>query len=127
MRAAEEPGVEQWLDAQPPESIWTTTITIFEVRFGLNLLARGRRRERLDRAFSRAIADALGGRVLPFDEPAADAAAEFAAERRRTGNPVEIRDVQIAGIVTARRAALATRNRRHFEGFSIPLIDPWKS
>src|SRR5207249_3867438 len=43
MRVAGEPAVERWLDSQPPEAIWTTTITIFEIRFGLALLAPGRR------------------------------------------------------------------------------------
>src|SRR5207249_7769927 len=55
MRIATEPAVERWFDAQPPESIWTTTITIFEIRFGLALLEAGRRRDRLQDAFDVAI------------------------------------------------------------------------
>jgi len=125
MRAADEPNVERWFDAQPPDSVWTTTITIFEIRFGLTLLARGRRRDRLEAAFARAIDEVLDGRVLPFDRPAAETAAALAAERQRSGRPIEIRDVQIAGIAKARRATLATRNIRHFEGLGIGLVDPW--
>ena len=127
MRAADEPAVESWLDAQPPESVWTTTITVFEIRFGLTLLARGRRRARFEAAFERAIDDVLGGRVLAFDRTAAEAAAAIAAERRRIGRPVDIRDVQIAGIAAARKATLATRNTRHFEGLGIALVNPWKA
>ena len=41
MRVAADPAVEHWFDAQPPESVWTTTITIFEIRFGLALLKPG--------------------------------------------------------------------------------------
>jgi predicted nucleic acid-binding protein len=125
MRTADEPEVESWLDAQPIESVWTTAITVFEVRFGLALLARGRRRDRLAAAFSRAIDDVLGGRVLPFDQSAAETAAAIAAERRRVGRPVEIRDLQIAGIAKARKARLATRNIRHFENLGVALVDPW--
>lgn len=44
---------------------------------------------------------------------------------RRAGRPVEIRDLQIAGIVAARRATLATRNTRHFGDLGIALVDPW--
>jgi toxin FitB len=60
-----------------------------------------------------------------LDRQPADIAGRLAAERRRAGRPVEIRDVQIAGITAARRARLATRNLRHFEGLGLALVDPW--
>jgi hypothetical protein len=126
MRIAVEPAVEQWFDAQSPESVWTTTVTVFEIRFGLALLAPGRRRDRLHDAFDIAIADILGGRVLPFDRTAAETAAGIAARQRQIGRLVEIRDVQIAGIAVARKATLATRNTRHFENLGIVLVDPWQ-
>jgi predicted nucleic acid-binding protein len=125
MLVSVEPAVERWFDAQPPESVWTTTITIFEIRFGLALLAPGRRRDRLYDAFERAIDEILGGRVLPFDRTAAETAATIAAAQRQAGRPVEIRDVQIAAIAVARKATLATRNTRHFVNLGIVLADPW--
>src|SRR5690349_7817911 len=112
MRASVEPAVERWFDAQLPESVWTTTVTIFEIRFGLALLAPGHRRDRLHDAFDRAIDEILGGRVLSFDRPAAEIAATIAVRQRQAGRPVEIRDVHIAGIAAARKASLATRNTR---------------
>ena len=116
-----------WLDRQPPESIWTTSITIFEVRFGLEILAAGQRRRRLEEAFDRMLEEDFEGRVVFFDNAAAQAAGRIAAERRRAGRTIEIRDVQIAGIGVARRAAIATRNLRHFEGLGPELIDPWSA
>jgi predicted nucleic acid-binding protein len=91
----------------------------------LEILASGRRRRLLEEAFAGALADDLEGRILPFDDGAAEAAATIAAARRRAGRSIEIRDVQIAGIAAARRAAIATRNLRHFEGLGLTLIDPW--
>jgi toxin FitB len=126
MRIAVEPAVERWFDAQSPESVWTTTVTVFEIRFGLALLAPGRRRDRLHDAFDIAIDEILGGRVLPFDRTAAETASGIAARQRQIGRPVEIRDVQIAGIAAARKATLATRNTRHFENLGIVLVDPWQ-
>ena len=120
-----EPAVERWFDAQPPESVWTTTITIFEICFGLALLTPGRRRDQLQNAFDVAMDEILGGRVLPFDRTAAEAAAAIAAQQRQVGRPVEIRDVQIAGIAAARNATVATRNTRHFLDLGIELVDPW--
>jgi hypothetical protein len=125
MQRRADPAVVAWLDEQPTESVWTTSITVFEVRFRLLLLADGRRRRHLERAFAAVLDEDFEGRVLPFDLSAAHAAAAIAASRRRRGRPVEIRDVQIAGIAAARKATLATRNTRHFEGLGLRLIDPW--
>lgn len=120
-----DPIVMTWLNAQPAESIWTTSITVFEVRMGLELLAAGRRRSTLENAFTKMLEEDFEGRVLPFDSAAAEAAGRIAAERRRAGRPVEIRDLQIAGIAAARRASIATRNVRHFQGLDLVVIDPW--
>lgn len=125
MRRDPEAAVVSWLDNQPAESIWTTSITVFEVRTGLELLEPGRRRQQLEKTFEELLADELEGRVQSFDKAAAIAAGTIAAQRQSAGRSLEIRDVQIAGIATARRASLATRNTRHFDGLGIDLLDPW--
>jgi len=125
MQSSPDPAIVVWLDRQPPESVWTTAVTVFEVRFGLEFLATGRRCRQLEEAFVGALAEDFEGRVLPFDHSAAQAAAPMAAARRRAGRTLEIRDLQIAGIAAARKATLATRNVRHFEGFGLAVVDPW--
>lgn len=125
MRLNPDPAVVAWLDDQPAESVWTTSVTVFEVRFGLQTLEGGRRRRHLERAFDDLLRVDLQGRIQPFDGSAATAAAGVAAEQRRLGRTVEIRGVQIAGIASVRRATLATRNLRHFEGVGVSLVDPW--
>jgi toxin FitB len=114
-----------WLDRAAPESVWTTTISIFELRYGIELLPAGRRRTHLEREFARVIDTDLQGQVLGFDENAAASAGLIAAVRRQNSHPIEIRDTLIAGIVTSRQADFATRNVRHFEDLDIRLIDPW--
>jgi predicted nucleic acid-binding protein len=125
MRERPDDLVRAWLDTLPSESVWTTAITVFEIRFGIARLAPGRRRERLDAAFTSLLHHELDGRILSFDEAAAGEAAGIAAAARAAGRPVEVQDLQIAGIVRARRATLATRNIRHFDDAGIPLADPW--
>jgi toxin FitB len=127
MRSEPDQVVVRWLDALPPESLWTTAITVFEVRLGLEILAVGQRRRLLEAAFAAALEEDFAGRVLPFDQEAAQAAGRLAAERRRAGRSVEIRDVQIAGIARARKSALATRNLRHFDGLGLEVLDPWSA
>ena len=125
MRTAPELPVVAWLDRQPAESIWITSVTLFEARLGWALLPKGKRRQTLESAFTRLLEDDLENRVLDFDSAAATEAATLAANRQIAGRPVDIRDTQIAGIALARRAAIATRNVRHFSDLKISVIDPW--
>ena len=125
MRTAPEASVVAWLDRQPAESVWMTSITLFEARLGLALLPAGRRRQALEAAFARLLIEDLENRVLDFDSAAAIEVASLAAAREKNGRPVDMRDTQIAGIVIARRATLATRNARHFADLKISIVDPW--
>lgn len=125
MREVPERPVVEWLDRQAAESIWITSITLFEARLGLALLPKGRRRKALESAFDKLLVEDLEGRVLDFDQPAAEAAAQLAAGRQRAGHTIDMRDTQIAGIVVARRAELATRHVRHFSDLNVDVINPW--
>jgi len=125
MRQVPEAQVVEWLDRQPAESVWITSITLFEARLGLALLPKGRRQQTLEAAFARLLEEDLENRVLDFDSTAATAAASLAAARQKAGRPVDMRDTQIAGIALARRATLATRNVQHFRDLNVPVVDPW--
>jgi predicted nucleic acid-binding protein len=127
MQNVPDPSVVEWLDRQPAESVWITSITLFEARLGLALLPSGRRRQALELAFEKLLAEDLEERVLDFDSSAAGAAAALAAERQRTGRTVDMRDTQIAGIVIARRAPLATRNVKHFADLTAEVVNPWEA
>lgn len=48
-----------------------------------------------------------------------------AADRQKAGRAVDLRDTLIAGIALARRATIATRNTKHFEGLDVPVVNPW--
>lgn len=125
MSSAPEKAVVRWLDRQPAESIWISTVTLFEVLLGIGRLPAGRRRRELQAGFDSLLQDDLENRVLDFDTAAAAEAARLAVERERKGRPVDVRDTFIAGIALARRATLATRNIRHFQDLSVPVVDPW--
>lgn len=125
MRPEPEARIAAWLDLQPPESAWITSITLFEIRMGLALLPEGRRRQTLETELTRVLEADLENRILPFDDSAATEAAALAAKRQLAGRPVDFRDTQIAGIVLARRAVLATRNVRHFADLAAQVVNPW--
>jgi predicted nucleic acid-binding protein len=125
MRRNVDSKIRDWLDSQPPESMWVTAITVFEVRLGIEILAKGRRRKQLEEDFVQTIAEDFDGRVLDLDQAAAERAAALCAERRLRGQPIDMRDTLIAGIAVSRRAQLATRNVRHFDDLEVAVIDPW--
>lgn len=127
MRSEPEDAVVRWLDRQPPESVWTTSITVFEARFGIALLPQGKRRRNLEQSFAGLLQEDLENRILDFDGAAAGEAAALAATRQKAGRPVDFRDTQIAGIALSRHASIATRNVQHFHGLKISVVDPWKT
>ena len=127
MRRSADSNVVAWLDRQPRTSVWTTSITVLEIEFGLRILPTGKRRTLLMAAFESLRSNQIGGRVASFDSSAAHHAGELMASRHKKGRPVELRDTMIAGIVLSRRATLATRNTPHFADLSATVINPWLS
>ena len=117
--------VVAWLDKQARSSMWITSVTIFEIQFGLQILPVGKKRSLLTRTLESVLTDDIGGRVAPFDTTAAEHSAELMASRHKNGRPVELRDTMIAGIALACHATVATRNVSHFEDLSVPVVNPW--
>ena len=124
MRQVPDTKVVAWLDAQSRTSVWTTSVTVLEIRFGLQVMSAGKKHSRLCEAFE-SLLERMGRRIASFDDDAAAHAANLMAARQRKGRPVELRDTMIAGIVVARHASLATRNVAHFEALTVPVLNPW--
>ncbi len=119
-----EGKVVAWIDRQPQNSIWTTSITVLEIRFGLETMPAGKRRTGLSQVFER-ILEELDSRVAVFDEEAARMTASLMALRQKKGRIGDLRDTMIAGIVLARNASLATRNVAHFSDIDATVVNPW--
>ena len=117
--------VLQWLSSQPPHLIFTTTISMAEILFGIELLPTGKRRSALLHTSETMFARLFAGRILAFDEVAARAFSRIAASRRTRGQPIATLDAQIVAISRAHGAALATRNTAHFEDCDVQLVNPW--
>jgi toxin FitB len=125
MQKVPEAQVVAWLDKQSSHDIWITTISVFEVRYGLNALAEGAKKDMLMERFEDLLTQDLAQRIVVFDNRAAQAAAQLAAQRKARGRPVDFRDTFIAGIALAQGATLATRNVRHFDDLTTPVVNPW--
>jgi hypothetical protein len=125
MRPSPAPEVREWVRTQVPGGLCTTTVTIAEIRYGLERLADGRRKYSLLAAAAEIFA-AFGDYILPFDAGAATWYATIVAHRDRLGLPIDGFDAQIAAICKTRTSALATRNVKDFRETGIDVIDPWQ-
>lgn len=125
MRLQPDERVVAWLSRQTRSNLFTTAVTRGEMLYGVLILPDGQRKMHLQQEVAAIFAVEMAGRVLPYDEAAADAHAAIAAMRRAQGHPVDQSDAMIAGIARSHGAMLATRNVRDFEDCGIPLVDPW--
>jgi len=124
-----EPGavVVDWVESKVAASLFTTTITQAEILYGIQLLPSGKRRKEIGAAAREMFYSDFPGRVLPFDEDAAESYTQIAASRRQIGHPISQFDAQIAAIALSRDGAVATRNTADFEECGIDLINPWQA
>lgn len=124
-RRQPDAGVIMWLNRQPALSIWISSISFFEVRFGLYAMSPGKHRDYLVAAFDEFCAQVVENRILTFDTDAANEAAKLMSARNKRGFSVDLRDTMIAGIALSASATIATRNTRHFHDLQVPVVDPW--
>ena len=122
MQQAPDPNVLAWLDQQPRSSIWTTAITVLEIRFGLQILAAGKRRTLLMQGFD-VLLEKIGQRIAPFDDAAAQQAANLMAPGK-TGPAGRLAGHHDRRYRAGPHATLATRNTSHFEDIS-SVVNPW--
>jgi toxin FitB len=125
MRPSPSARVRDWVNAQAPDELCTTAITVAEIRCGLERLPRGRRKDSLLAAVTEVFAE-FSEFIQPFDADAAVWYATIVARRDRLGLPIDGFDAQIAAICRTRGAALATRNAKDFRETGIDVIDPWQ-
>jgi toxin FitB len=126
MRSSPTIAVWDWIHSHSRRDLYTTAITVAEIRYGIERLPDGRRKDLLRTAAHEAFSR-FSRNVLPFDAVAAVHYSWVMTGRREAGRPIDTPDAQIAAICGAHGAVLATRNTKDFDGTDIDLIDPWQS
>lgn len=90
MRAGPNSSAVAWLNAQVDRALFTTLVTIMKLRFGVDRLPDGKRKQGLLEALEFTLARMVGPRILSFDESAAIEAARIAADAEASGSPIRI-------------------------------------
>ena len=117
-----------WLDAHS-DDLFLSTITVAEVGDGIARLRRSGGRARADRLddWLDTVLHLYGGRVMPFDIPAARLAGLLMDRARATGHAPGFADLAIAATAGVHDLTVLTRNLRHFAPLDIPAHDPFES
>ena len=115
----------EWLDAQVPETLYLTSITVAELLAGIESMPTGRRKTELGLAVADRVLPLFKGRVLAFDIKAAHAFARVNAKAQAAGNPISFADGAIAAMAVANGFQVATRNVKDFRGSGVQILNPW--
>ena len=115
--------VEKWLDANQA-GLYTSSITIAEISFGIERLPLGRKRTRLQTGLDSLI-DAMGERILRFDTRVALVWGKLRAELWDAGRLIPLEDSYIAAIALRHGLTVATRNMRDFSQAGIRTVNPF--
>lgn len=127
MRPAPSTAVLRWLQAQRHEDLYTSAITVAELRAGVAVLPEGARRRDLNQRLTDLLHRGFGTRVAGFEAATAEVYAELRAGRQRMGRPAVGLDLLIAAIAKERGWPVVTRNVVDFEGCGLALINPWEA
>ncbi len=120
-RPSPNPGVVEWL-RENEQDLVVDPIVIGEVRFGILLLPKGKRRARLEAWFDAGV-ERL--ECVSWDSQAGLRWAQLMADLRRTGRSMSIKDSLIATTALVHGLTVATRDRSDFEPAGVALIDPF--
>lgn len=120
-------GVMAWLDRVDEDRVFISVVTLAEIRYGIDRLAAGRRRERLDAWLRDALPLRFEGRVLAVDEAVADGWGNVVARREAAGRPIGSMDAFIAATANLHGLALVTRDEGDFEAAVDAIVNPWLS
>lgn len=126
MRTAPIPEVVSWVNSQEPATLFLTTITLAEVRVGIQNMPDGRRRQDLHDTFEDGLLPAFRGRILAFDQDASIEYAHLRAAARRQGRGIGAFDSLIAAIARAHKFAVATRDTSPFEAAGLRVANPFE-
>jgi len=126
MRSRPDEAVVRWYKTFSRSLLFTTSINCAEVLAGIAMMAAGRKRAELAAEARTMFEIEFEGRILVFDERAAEHYANIFAQRKRLGRRIDALDAQIAAVTRAHSMRLATRNTNHFDDCGIHVINPWK-
>jgi toxin FitB len=120
-KPAPDPRVLEWLRAHESE-LAVDPIVLGELRFGILLLSKGRKRSALERWFDAGVQRL---HCVPWEAATGLTWAALLARLRAAGTAMPIKDSLIAATALTHDLIVATRNRPDFEKAGVRIVDPF--
>lgn len=118
-------GVVAWLAEADEDRVFVSVVTLAELRYGIERMAAGSRRRRLDEWLRDELPLRFEGRVLSIDGAIADAWGKVVARGEAVGRPISVTDAFIAATAEVHGLTLVTRNVSDFESTLNSIVNPW--
>jgi len=120
-KPAPDAKVVEWLRRNEAE-IMVDPIILGEIRFGIYLLADGKRRQRLERWFREGVSGIV---CLPWNAATGLRWAKLLAELRSAGQAIPVKDSLIAATALVHGLTVATRNEADFRKAGVKVVNPF--
>lgn len=118
-------GLAAWLAEVDEDRVFISMITLAELRYGIERMAEGQRRKRLDGWLREELPLRFEGRILSIDGAIADGWGRIVALSEASGRPIGVADAFIAATVDVHRLTLVTRNTADFAPMLRAVVNPW--
>jgi predicted nucleic acid-binding protein len=118
-------GVVAWLAEADEDRVFLSVVSLAELRYGIERMAAGSRRERLDEWLRDELPLRFEGRLLSIDAIVADGCGRVVARSEVAGRPIGAMDAWIAATAEAYDMSLVTRNTSDFESSLRLIVNPW--
>ncbi len=125
VRPQPDRNVISWLAEVDEDRVFISVISFAEIRRGVEMLAAGRRRERLAIWLAEELPARFEARILDIDPRVAEAWGVVMARGQKIGLTLGSMDAFVAATAEVHGLTLATHNVKDFQRLAISLLDPW--
>jgi predicted nucleic acid-binding protein len=116
-------GVIRWINEQEEVDLFLSVATLLEIRVGIELADKGKKRELLERWLVDALPERFDDRIIPVERHVADLTGRIMARSRSEGWLMGSMDALIGATAMVNEMGLATLNRKHFEKLGVELVE----
>ena len=117
--------VLDWLDAQVPDTLYISMITIGEIAKGISKITVSKGKESLTKWLNETLPSRFKDRILGLDFSTMVLWGNLVGQLEQNGRPLPAMDSLIAAIAIHNSLSLVTRNEKDFAGTGVVIINPW--